>query len=68
MAKNGKIHDIGEPTQPLADEIKKLKMELITIILGYESELAACKRSEISEFSNGCMERYFQLSKEVKGE
>lgn len=44
----------------------KLKMELATIIMGYEQELLKCKREDISEFSKGCMERYFDLSKEIK--
>lgn len=49
-------------------EIYKLKMELATIIMGYEKELLKCKREEISEFSQGCMERYFNLMKELKEE
>ena len=48
------------------NEITKLKMELVTIILGYEKELLNCKREEISEFSKGCLERYFALSNELK--
>jgi hypothetical protein len=50
------------------EEIYKLKMEIATIILGYEKELLKCKREEISQFSNGCMERYFDLMKELKKE
>jgi hypothetical protein len=44
----------------------KLKLELTTIIMGYENELLKCKREEISEFSKGCMERYYDLIKELK--
>ena len=47
-------------------KITKLKMELATIILGYENELLKCKREEISEFSKGCMERYYDITKELK--
>ena len=43
-------------------------MELATIIMGYENELAKEKRKEISTFSKGCMERYFQLTQEIKEE
>jgi hypothetical protein len=49
-------------------EIYNLKMELTTIIMGYENELLKCKREEISEFSKGCMDRYFSLMKELKEE
>jgi hypothetical protein len=49
-------------------KIEKLKLELATVIMGYENELIKTKREEISEFSKGCMERYFQLMKEIKGE
>lgn len=52
----------------LEQENKKLKMELATIIMGYERELVSEKREQISEFSKGCMERYFQLTKELKEE
>jgi hypothetical protein len=48
------------------EEIFKLKLELTTIIMGYENELLKCKREEISEFSKGCTERYFDLMKEIK--
>lgn len=48
------------------EEVHKLKMELATVIMGYESELLKCEREEISAFSKGCMERYFALSKEIK--
>ena len=48
------------------EEIHKLKMELVTVIMGYEKELLKCEREEISPFSEGCMERYFALSKEIK--
>ena len=48
------------------EEVHKLKMELATVIMGYESELLKCEREEISAFSKGCMERYFELSKEIK--
>lgn len=47
-------------------EILKLKMEIITIIMGYENELLKCKREEISNFSQGCMERYYDLVREVR--
>lgn len=50
----------------LQQELLNLKMELATVILGYEKELLKCNREDISEFSKGCMERYFQLSKEIK--
>jgi hypothetical protein len=43
-----------------------LKLELTTIIMGYENELLKCKREEISEFSQGCMGRYYELIKEIK--
>lgn len=52
----------------LREENQKLKLELATIIMGYENELAKEKRKEISNFSQGCMERYFQLMKELNGE
>ena len=45
----------------LKEENQKLKLELATIIMGYETELAKEKREEISNFSQGCMKRYFQL-------
>lgn len=48
--------------------IYNLKMELATIIMGYEKELLKCDRDEISDFSQGCMERYFQIMKELKCE
>jgi len=50
----------------LKEENLKLKMEIATIILGYENELASEKRESISEFSKGCMERYYDLTKEIK--
>lgn len=50
----------------LKEENLKLKMELATIIMGYENELAKEKREEISEFSRGCMKRYFQLMEDLK--
>ena len=50
----------------LKDDIVKLKFELTTIIIGYENELLKCKREEISDFSKGCMERYYDLVKELK--
>ena len=34
----------------LKDENLKLKLELTTVIMGYEKELLQCKREEISEF------------------
>lgn len=49
-------------------EILKLKMEITTIIMGYEKELLHCKREEISNFSKGCVERYYDLLKELKNE
>jgi hypothetical protein len=52
----------------LQEENKKLKMELTTIILGYENELLKTKREEISTFSIGCMERYYDLIKQIKEE
>lgn len=50
----------------MTDEVTKLKLELTTIILGYENELASEKRESISEFSKGCMERYYNLIREIK--
>ena len=50
----------------LNDEIAKLKLELTTVIMGYERELLQCKRDDISEFSKGCMERYYNLIIELK--
>lgn len=50
----------------LKEENLRLKMELTTIILGYENELASEKREKISEFSRGCMERYYDLVKQIK--
>ena len=50
----------------LKDENKKLKLELTTIIMGYENELLKCEREEISPFSKGCTERYYDLIKEIK--
>jgi hypothetical protein len=52
----------------LKEENLKLKMELATIIMGYETELAKEKREEISEFSKGCMKRYFQLIEDLNEE
>jgi hypothetical protein len=52
----------------LKEENQKLKLELATIIMGYENELAKEKREEISEFSKGCMKRYFQLMQDLNGE
>jgi hypothetical protein len=43
-------------------------MELTTIILGYENELLKTKREEISTFSIGCMERYYDLVRQLKEE
>ena len=48
------------------DKIRNLEMEIVTIIMGYEKELLKCNREEISEFSKGCMERYFDLMKQLK--
>ena len=58
----------GNAQMKLEEENTKLKMELTTIILGYETELLKCKREEISIFSKGCMERYYDLVKELKGD
>tara|TARA_R100000951_G_scaffold101420_1_gene92915 strand:- start:12604 stop:12780 length:177 start_codon:yes stop_codon:yes gene_type:complete len=52
----------------LKDINKKLKLELTTVILGYENELATEKREAISNFSKGCMQRYYDLIKELKEE
>lgn len=49
----------------LKEENQKLKFELATIIMGYENELAKEQRKEISEFSKGCMKRYFQLMEDL---
>ena len=54
--------------QNLKEENEKLKLELATIIMGYETELAKEKREEISSFSQGCMKRYFQLIEELNGD
>jgi len=48
------------------EENLKLKMEIATIIMGYENELLKCKREEISEFSKGCMERYYNIMSELR--
>lgn len=50
----------------LEKENLNLKMELMTIIMGYENELLKEKREEISDFSKGCMERYYDIAKEVR--
>jgi hypothetical protein len=52
----------------LEEENIKLKMEIITLIMGYENELTKFNREEISDFSKSCMERYFKLIKDIKGE
>jgi len=54
--------------EKLKEENEKLKLELTTIILGYERELLKCDREDISVFSRGCMERYYNLIRELKGE
>ena len=60
---------IGKITmEKLKKENEKLKLELATIIMGYETELAKERREEISSFSQGCMKRYFQLMEELNGE
>jgi len=46
----------------------KLKMELMTIIMGYEKELRDAGAKDMSDFSKGCMERYFQIANEIKGQ
>ena len=48
------------------EENLKLKMEIATIIMGYENELLKCERKEISEFSKGCMERYYSIMSELR--
>jgi hypothetical protein len=52
----------------LEEENLKLKMEIVTLIIGYENELTKLNREEISDFSSSCMERYFNLIKDIKGE
>jgi hypothetical protein len=47
-------------------DILNIKLELTTVIMGYENELLKCERKEISEFSKGCMERYYDLIRELK--
>lgn len=50
----------------LEEENIKLKVEIITLIMGYENELTKINREEMSEFSKSCVERYFSLIKEIK--
>jgi hypothetical protein len=50
----------------LEKENLKLKMEIITLIIGYENELTNLNRENISDFSKSCMERYFHLVKDLK--
>jgi hypothetical protein len=50
----------------LEEENFKLKLEIMTLIMGYENELLKLGREEVSEFSNSCMQRYFNLVKEFK--
>lgn len=52
----------------LEEENIRLKMEIVTLIIGYENELTNLNREKISDFSESCMERYFNLIKEIKGE
>jgi hypothetical protein len=52
----------------LEEENIKLKMEIVTLIIGYENELAKLSRDDMSDFSKSCMERYFNLIKDIKGE
>lgn len=52
----------------LEEENLKLKVEIMTIIMGYENELLKSNREDVSEFSSSCLERYFNLVKELKGE
>lgn len=52
----------------LKEENLKLKMELATIIMGYENELVKEKRHEISDFSKNCMKRYFELMQQLSEE
>lgn len=55
-----------EKNKSTQQQIIDLKMELATIIMGYENELLKCKREEISDFSKGCMERYYDIMRELK--
>jgi hypothetical protein len=55
-----------EKNKKLEQQIINLKMELATIIMGYENELLKCKREEISEFSKGCLERYYDIVRDLK--
>ncbi len=50
----------------LEEENIKLKIEILTLIMGYENELTKFNREEISDFSKSCMERYFNLIKDIK--
>lgn len=52
----------------LEEENLKLKVEIMTIIMGYENELLKIGRTDVSDFSNSCLQRYFNLVKEFKGE
>jgi hypothetical protein len=52
----------------LEEENTKLKLEIVTLIMGYENELIKFNREEVSDFSKSCIERYFDLIKEMKGE
>jgi len=52
----------------LEEENIKLKVEIMTLILGYENELMKVGREDMSDFSSSCMERYFNLIKEFKKE
>lgn len=36
--------------------------------MGYENELMKHNQNNVSEFSSGCMERYFELMEEIKGQ
>lgn len=57
-----------ETNTKILEENIKLKLEILTLIIGYESELKEHDRKQISDFSKGCMERYFQLMEEIKGQ
>lgn len=51
----------------ILEENIKLKLEILTLIMGYENELIKYNQNNISDFSKSCMERYFQLMEEIRG-
>ena len=56
--------DINSPIDPMTKRFlddTRLKMTIPTL-----KELRKAKVDDISEFSKGCMERYFQLVTEIK--